>query len=135
MRLSTQPNTSININFPMYLGHPYHSAYQYQHNPLRYPGQPISNNSATQYTQGYSAQTKQLNSQYSAGNNSLSSLPPYAEYQEYKKRENDRRRWNIYNNWKRKLCLLIVFIEIYTTIRNDLKGLYRFCFNKIYKFV
>lgn len=65
----------------MYLGPPYHSPYQYQHNPQRYPGPQVSNSTSSQYPQGTPPQVKQLSTQYSHGSNGLSSLPPYAEYQ------------------------------------------------------
>lgn len=92
MRIPSQPNTSININFPMYLP-PYHTPYQYQSNPQRYPGQQPSTPPPGQYSTPGQPQMKPPSSQY--GNytpNGLANLPPYAEYQEYKKRENDRRR-------------------------------------------
>lgn len=82
MRLPTQPNTSININFPMYLGPPYHSPYSYQHNPQRYPGQQPQNPPSSQYLPSGQPQPQikppgpQYGSSFNAGG--LSSLPPYA---------------------------------------------------------
>lgn len=93
MRIPPQPNTSININFPMYLP-PYHAPYQYQSNPQRYPGQQPSTSLPAQYNTPGQPPMKPPSSQYGNYNsNGLANLPPYAEYQEYKKRENDRRRW------------------------------------------
>lgn len=79
----------------MYLGAPYHNPYQYQHNTQRYPGQQPANPSSSQYLPTNQPQAKPSGSQYGGYNSGAqNSLPPYAEYQEYKKRESDRRRWN-----------------------------------------
>jgi len=82
MRVPTQPNTSININFPMYVGSPYHSPYQYQHAPQRYPGQPQNSNPLSepmQYIPSNPTQSKQPGSQYNAHNSNVqNNLPPYA---------------------------------------------------------
>lgn len=88
MRGPPQSNTSININFPMYLGHPYQGGYQYQPDPQRYAQQPPRTTQG-QYSPPSQPQTKPTQSQpyppvYST--NALRDLPPYAEYQEYKKR-------------------------------------------------
>lgn len=92
MRIPPQPNTSININFPMYLP-PYHTPYQYQSNPQRYSGQQPSTAHQAQFPSTGQPQLKPSGSQYgNYSTNGGSNLPPYAEYQEYKKRENERRR-------------------------------------------
>ena len=73
----------------MYMGSPYHSPYQYQGNPQRYTGQQPQ---GSQYPGQNQGQTKPAPGQYGYGARDQGSLPPYAEYQEYKKREGDRRR-------------------------------------------
>lgn len=81
MRVPPQPNTSININFPMYLP-PYHTPYQYQSNPQRYPGQQTPNTHQAQYNTSGQSPMKPPSSQYgNFASNSLNNLPPYAEYQ------------------------------------------------------
>lgn len=96
IRLPNQPsppNTSISINFPMYLGSPYHGPYHYQPNPQRYPGQQPQGHTPSTYLPQNQKASKQTPSQYgSYGGREQGNLPPYAEYQEYKKREGDRRR-------------------------------------------
>lgn len=72
----------------MYLGPPYHSPYQYQPNP-RYSTQGMPNNpSQAQYFPQNSLKTQSAQQNYGpyGSTGGLSSLPPYAEYQEYKKR-------------------------------------------------
>lgn len=81
LRLPHQPNTSININFPMYLGPPYHNPYPYQPNP-RYPGQQAPNTSsqAQYFAQNVIKPQTPPQQGYSPYGNAggLSSLPPYA---------------------------------------------------------
>lgn len=97
MRLPSQPNppnTSISINFPMYMGPPYHSPYQYQPNPQRYPGQQPQSHTPSPYLPKNQNPPKQSMPQYGGyAAREQGSLPPYAEYQEYlKRKENDGRR-------------------------------------------
>lgn len=71
------PNTSININFPMYVGSPYHGGYAYPppNNAQRYPS-----NQPTIPTQssGQCMHPVANTPSYGYSSSGLSSLPPYA---------------------------------------------------------
>ena len=78
---TAQPNTSININFPMYMGPPYHGNYPYQSNAPRYvPSQPNSTPLSGQYLAPTQNPAKTPPSQFGGygSTSASSSLPPYA---------------------------------------------------------
>lgn len=72
----------------MYLGPPYHAGYQYQSNPQRYGPQNITNPQGQYIPANQTQNQTPQNVSYGPGYNTKAqkNLPPYSEYQEYKKR-------------------------------------------------